>query len=226
MGDYRLSARLRNALAPRAWLAIMFVAILCAASAAPARAQVEAKPPVMLVATPNLGDPIFEQTVILLLPGNPAPLVAGVIINQPTTIPVKTLLPDARGRIGDMVADFGGPVDINAPVLLARASSAPAGATLVAGDLYWMDSSAAVEGFIKRNPDPGTLRVYYGRAQWLPRQLRGEIQSGSWYVEPVDTSAVFSANPKTLWRKMVERAQLEETNSSSAGASALAALMR
>lgn len=193
---------------PAAALAV----ILCAcAFAAPAHAQIPLTVPSLLVATPDLEDPVFQQTVILLLPGSEPPLIAGVIINQPTTIPVSALLPDAVGALGDAAAYAGGPVEMDTPVVLVRAAAAPAGAIAVTGDLYWMDNRAAVAALIKSNPAPATLRVYHGRAQWLPIQLTGEIQSGAWYVQPVDVDAVFSANPRTLWRTLAGRGQLEET---------------
>lgn len=208
------------------------VIVLCACGfAAHAHAQPPLVVPSLLVATPELDDPVFAQSVILLLPGGEPPLMAGVIINQPTTIPISALLPDAPERLGEGTAYFGGPVEMNAPVVLARANTAPAGATAVAGDLYWIGDRASVAAFIKSNPAPDSMRVYYGRAQWLPIQLRGEIQNGAWYVEPVDAAAVFSADPKQLWRTLVERGQLEEAGlrderGRNAGAAMLVKLVR
>jgi putative transcriptional regulator len=192
------------------WVAAVVIVLCACGFAAPAHAQPPLVVPSLLVATPELDDPVFAQSVILLLPGGEPPLMAGVIINQPTTIPISALLPDAPERLGDVTAYFGGPVEMNAPVVLARANTAPAGATAVAGDLYWIGDRASVAAFVKGNPAPDMTRVYYGRAQWLPLQLRGEIQNGAWYVEPTDASAVFSADPKQLWRTLVERGQLEE----------------
>lgn len=192
------------------WVAAVVVVLCACGVGAPAHAQPPLVVPSLLVATPELDDPVFAQSVILLLPGGEPPLMAGVIINQPTTIPISALLPDAPERLGNVTAYFGGPVEMNAPVVLARANTAPAGATAVAGDLYWIGDRASVAAFIKGNTAPDSMRVYYGRAQWLPQQLRGEIQNGAWYVEPADASAVFSADPKQLWRTLVERGQLEE----------------
>jgi putative transcriptional regulator len=210
------------------WAAAVVI-VLCAGgfAAAPAHAQPPLVVPSLLVSTPDLDDPVFAQSVILLLPGGEPPLMAGVIINQPTTIPISALLPDAPERLGDVTAYFGGPVEMNAPVVLARAATAPAGATAIADDLYWIEDRASVAAFIKGNPAPDAIRVYYGRAQWLPLQLRGEIQNGAWYVEPVDAAAVFSADPKQLWRTLVERGQLEEAESSPiSGVATLAKLVR
>lgn len=191
-------------------LAMILCSLVCAR---PVRAQTPLTVPSLLVSTPDLNDPVFAQSVILLLPGGEPPLMAGVIINQPTTIPISALLPDAPPRLGDVTAYFGGPVEMHTPVVLMRASAVPPGAIAVAEDLYWMDDRASVAAFIKGNPAPDTIRVYYGRAQWLPLQLRAEIQAGAWYVQPIDTSEIFSADPKHLWRTLVERGQLEEAGS-------------
>ena len=61
----------------------------------------------------------------------------------------------------------------------------------------------------KASPD---LRIFIGRAQWLPEQLHAEIMQGAWYVVPADADQVFSTDPTHLWHKLVERGQLQETN--------------
>ena len=55
------------------------------------------------------------------------------------------------------------------------------------------------------------MRIFLGRAQWLPEQLHYEIMEGAWYVMPADADQVFSSDPTHLWRKLVERGQLQET---------------
>ena len=115
------------------WAAAVVIVLCAGGFAASAHAQPPLVVPSLLVSTPDLDDPVFAQSVILLLPGGEPPLMAGVIINQPTTIPISALLPDAPERLGDVTAYFGGPVEMNAPVVLARAATAPAGATAIAG---------------------------------------------------------------------------------------------
>ncbi len=200
------STRLRHFIPP-VCLAILLIACACG----PLAAQTAPTPPVLLVATPDLGDPIFEETVILLLPGNKPPLVAGVILNRPTTIHVKTLIPHTDGQLGAAVAYFGGPVELNSVVILAKARSAPDGATPVTGKLYWMEDQATIMSFIKHDPMPKDVRICLGRAQWLPDQLVGEIQQGSWYVQPADPATILGADPKTMWSTLVERGQMQET---------------
>ena len=44
--------------------------------------------PTFLVSTPNMGDPLFQQSVIMMLPVTETPLVVGYIINKRTAVPV------------------------------------------------------------------------------------------------------------------------------------------
>ena len=63
----------------------------------------------LLVATPLIGDPHFERTVVLLLAHSPAGAY-GVVLNRPTDVPVAevapgagpvTLLEAVTGALGD-----------------------------------------------------------------------------------------------------------------------------
>jgi len=68
----------------------------------------------------------------------------------------------------------------------------------------------AIAQIIKDNTDPASLRIFLGRAQWLNEQLHTEIMAGAWYVVPADAAQVFDADPTHLWRKLIERGELQE----------------
>src|SRR5271155_3365288 len=114
----------------------MLAAVVMGALMTPGAAQ-SAPAPYFLVAKPELPDPRFQETVILMLPPPVIPLVEGVIINKPTTVPVTRVFPKSAAlpAPADMVYS-GGPVDEDQP-LLVRLSSAPPDKELhVFGDLY------------------------------------------------------------------------------------------
>ncbi len=165
-----------------------------------------------LVATPDLPDPLFGESVILMLPHAPPPLVVGLIVNKPIKKRLGELLPHSPAiqNRADDDAYFGGPVDIDEPSLVFRTSGgAPEHVMPLFDGVYASIDPERVGGLLK----DGTLkdlRLYLGRAQWSREQLHDEMQRGSWYVVPADPASVFSADPKHVWRALVARAELEK----------------
>lgn len=167
--------------------------------------------PYFLVATAQMGDPIFGRSVIMMIPTIDAPLLAGVIINKPTTTSPQEVFPRFPAlKNGPNSAYFGGPVDNGQAIVALRTSHPPAKAIQVFDDVYVSADADTIAQIIKDNPDPANLRIFLGRAQWLNEQLHTEIMEGAWYVMPADAGQVFDADPTHLWRKLVERGELQE----------------
>ncbi len=168
--------------------------------------------PYFLVATTDLSDPVFERSVVLMLPpGVPPELVVGLIVNKPTEVEVKKLYPKAASLKG--VADeafLGGPVEPESPSIVMRGSSAPSNVAHLLDDLYLVTDADLVSGLLE-NPKPGeNMRLIMGRAQWTRDQLHAEIAEGSWYAVPANVDMVFSEDPAKVWKTLVDRAQLLE----------------
>jgi len=167
--------------------------------------------PSFLVATPQMGDPIFGGSVIMMIPTIDAPLLAGVIINKPTGTSAQEVFPHFPAlKDGPNRAYFGGPVDNGQAILAIRTSHPPAKAIKVFEDVYVSTDAEAIAQIIKDNTDPASLRIFLGRAQWLNEQLHTEIMEGAWYVVPAEAAQVFDPDPTHLWRKLVERGELQE----------------
>jgi len=115
-------------------------------------------------------------------------------------------------------AYFGGPVDIDEPALVFRATGAPKHAMALFDGVYVSLDPERVAGLLKDRTLVQDLRLYFGRAQWSREQLHSEMLRGSWYVVPADPAFVFSADPKHVWRALVERAQLRRAGAFPAGA--------
>ena len=182
------------------------------AASLPSRASFAAgAKPYFLVATPQMGDPIFGGSVIMMIPTIDAPLLAGVIVNKPTTTSPQEVFPHFPAiKNGPNSAYFGGPVDNCQSIVAFRAPHPPAKALHVFDDVYVSADADTIAQIIKDNTDPANLRIFLGRAQWLNEQLHTEIMEGAWYVVPADAAQVFDADPTHLWRKLVERGELQE----------------
>jgi putative transcriptional regulator len=190
---------------PRILLAIAVMVVVLSAVTA------SGDEPYFLVARPALGDPLFEQSVILMLPPQIIPqMVEGVIINKPTTIGVKKAfphsvdLPDAAD-----VIYFGGPVELDVTLMVRRTSSPTHDDHRVFGDLYLSVDPKDIAAILK-DPrlDKANVRVFQGYSQWALDQLRNEKAQGSWYEVPVNADAVFSASPAHLWDELVAKGRM------------------
>jgi putative transcriptional regulator len=167
--------------------------------------------PYFLVASPDMGDPIFRRSVIMMVPTIQAPLLAGVIINEPTGTAAQEVFPHFPALQGDPAkAYYGGPVDNGQPTLALRAPHAPDKAKQIIADVYVSTDAGAITQILKDHTDPASLRIFLGRAQWLSEQLHYEIMAGAWYVVPADADQVFSTDPAHLWHKLAARGQLQE----------------
>lgn len=166
-----------------------------------------------LVARPELGDPLFEQSVILMIPPEQTPqAVDGVIINKPTTIGVKKAFPHAIDlpNAADVIY-FGGPVGLEATLMVRRTSSPTQDDHHVFGDLYLSVDPKDIAAILKDpHLDKANVRVFQGYSQWGVNQLRNEKAQGSWYEVPVSADAVFSATPAHLWDELVAKGRMPE----------------
>ncbi|HXN85670.1 MAG TPA: YqgE/AlgH family protein [Candidatus Binataceae bacterium] len=188
--------------------------ILC--SAMPASAQQLRPPegkPYFLVASSDLYDPVFRHSVILIVPTTELPLVAGVIINEPTATPAHMVFPDVPA-FKDLPNPtyFGGPVDNGEPTILARAANPIDKAIHLLDDVYVSTDHESIAAMIKDPAQSSDLRVISGRAQWKSDQLQMEITEGAWYIAPANAEMIFSTEPTRLWRKLVSRAELLEAS--------------
>jgi len=160
----------------------------------------------LLLATPPLGDPNFDRTVVFVLEHHDDGAV-GVVINRPS---IEALdepldrwidLQSAPSSIFD-----GGPVEVNALIALAEVREpldddgeylSPITDSIASADLTADPALVAAE--------VRGLRVFRGYAGWGPGQLEGEIDAGAWMVLDSEPGDVFTPDPEDLWRNVLRR---------------------
>lgn len=165
----------------------------------------------ILVASRDLGDPNFAETVILLVHYDHQGVI-GMMLNRRTEVPISRVLKEIKGAkdISDPVY-LGGPVEIPSVFGLLRAKDKVEEAEHVFGGVYWISAKAPLEKAISSRPVPGVFHVYLGYAGWSPEQLRAEVRVGAWFIFPADEKTVFNANPGSLWREMIKRTEMQMT---------------
>jgi putative transcriptional regulator len=162
----------------------------------------------LLVATPMLGDPNFDRTVVWLLEhGEEGAL--GVVLNRPSDLPVADPLPSWADHTEPLSVVFlGGPVSTNSVIGLARLSGdGPDGAwEQVLGTVGVLDLTADP---LLLAPALTGLRCFAGYAGWGPDQLETEIEEGAWFVLDADPADPFTDAPEALWRSVLARQRNE-----------------
>lgn len=160
---------------------------------------------ILLVARPELGDPNFRETVVLVTRHAHGGAV-GVILNRPTVVPLRQLFPATESLKGRPDVVFhGGPVSAATLVVVFRAAAPPPNALRVLDDVYMSLDPELLDRLVGRSPLP-ELRVHAGYAGWAPGQLEAEIHRGAWHVLDADAETIFQADPATMWRTLLRRA--------------------
>jgi len=162
--------------------------------------------PVFLVSRPDMNDPNFHDSVVLLTRSGPLGAV-GVIVNRRTDVPLARALPEAESRLGpDDRLFFGGPVGPAVMSFVFRASGPREGALKIAEGAYASSNQDLIKELIARDRPTEGLRVFAGLAGWAPGQLEDEINRGDWRKLPVDAHMLFDVKPELMWTELDRRA--------------------
>jgi putative transcriptional regulator len=160
--------------------------------------------PGFLIAVPQLMDPNFRQSVVLLLQRNEEGAM-GVVINHESELLLKELCKDHEipyaGEAGKRVRR-GGPVSPEQGlVLYGDGINDPEGRRVVDG----LHVSAS-RGTLTRLCDQAreSFECFSGYAGWGPGQLEREISAGSWIIGGVDPRLVFEQKPSSVWLRSLE----------------------
>ncbi|HLY53819.1 MAG TPA: YqgE/AlgH family protein [Steroidobacteraceae bacterium] len=154
---------------------------------------------ILIVARPELPDPNFAGSVVLVM-NNLGPAPVGIIINRPTAVSVAQLFPDLKGlgRLHDKVY-FGGPIGIGSVWYLVRTQAPPRHAIRTCEGVYLSaDREQLLELLHRKKPMEG-LRIFVGHAGWAPGQLEGEIAHKDWTLEHAASTAIFGGKRDAPW---------------------------
>lgn len=186
--------------------AALIVSVGLAAGVPPAATARGLARGVLLVASPELGDPNFARSVVLLLVYEERGGAMGVVVNRPTPLRLATVLPDvpALARRSDRLWQ-GGPVLPTALITLVRSRDDAEGSEAVCDGVRMLTSRDAVLRTLERRLAPDDLRAFAGHAGWAPGQLEAELARGDWTVVPATPEHVFSTAPERLWQTLERR---------------------
>ena len=208
-----MRARLRPA------LTIAAAAVLCAGGLLGQSRNPEDLAAGKILVTPRQSpDPFFAQSVILLVQYEDSGAL-GLMLNSPTEIHISEALAALKGakKSPDYVY-LGGPVEPEGVLALLRAPGKTGDLSHVARGTYMASTRKVLEDALSQGKRSGELRVYLGYCGWTAGQLREEVRRGGWYIFDSSDDIVFDPKPGSLWKRMIERTELQMASVRSAAA--------
>ena len=162
----------------------------------------------MLIATPAIGDPRFDRSVIMVC-AHSADHAMGIIINQPLgglkledlfeQLDIKSSI-----KLPDQTILNGGPVDRDRGFVLHSDDYETPDSTLaLPADLRLTATKDILEAIAE---DRGSQRqvMALGYAGWGPGQLDHEIRENAWLTCPPDRDLVFSPAFDEKWEQALD----------------------
>ena len=165
----------------------------------------------LLVATSEMGDPRFGETVIYMVKDDDSGAM-GLVINRPMAKgPIGDLLKsfgiesDASDR--EIILHYGGPVGQNQGFLLHSDDVLLDDSTKVKDGVV-MTADTRILQAIARGKGPRQYLFMVGYAGWAPGQLEAEIKENAWYVVSADKTFIFGTDAEKKWRQALDKRQI------------------
>ena len=160
--------------------------------------------PALLLSMPQLQDPNFARTVVLLCEFTPDGAF-GVVLNRPTDMAASEMVrlepPVASGN--DLPLYIGGPVEPQRGWILLGEEPAAEFKTIRDG-LYLSTSPALLRQVLEQQPAP-RARVLAGYAGWGPGQLDEELSHSAWLMTDIELDLVFDVSANAMWETAIRR---------------------
>lgn len=156
--------------------------------------------PGLLIAMPQLKDPNFARSVVLLLEHNEEGSF-GVVINNP--IPAAVTLQGDAGEPIPVVENvfLGGPVAPHVCMVVHSSEWQCERTQTVAEGLCMSEPSTAMPNLLDK--DEVVFRFIMGYAGWGAGQLESEMARGAWLCSPVTLDLVLGTEPEEQWNTVI-----------------------
>jgi putative transcriptional regulator len=164
--------------------------------------------PSFLLSMPQLVDPNFNRTVVLLCKHNEDGAL-GIVVNRPlvTTGRVVVNLDPPVSTERELQVWVGGPVEPQRSWILVgdeNEEEDEGRGIRITNHLYLSTSPDLLRRLLEPSPPPRT-RLIVGYSGWGPGQLEAELQASSWLMSEVDRDLIFDTPPDKMWETAIRR---------------------
>jgi putative transcriptional regulator len=162
----------------------------------------------LLIASPAMGDPRFQRTVILMVKHDRSGAL-GIVINRPlqerSLASLLAALGDQDTGVAGTVRIFaGGPVQPDVGFVVHSAEYRRPETVEIDGRVA-MTSSREILRDIGKNSGPEKSLVAFGYAGWRPGQLEEELSHGVWFTAADNADLVFDVDRDKVWDAAMKR---------------------
>ncbi|MFZ5618577.1 MAG: YqgE/AlgH family protein [Pseudomonadota bacterium] len=165
----------------------------------------------LLIAMPNMTDPRFEKSVLLMISHDPRHAM-GIVINKPLVdIELGDLLEqlsiDPLEGAGGEPVYYGGPVQTDRGLVVHTLDYRSPQTMPVGGELGVTASKEIlvdIGGRARGRKPPKKYLLAIGHAGWGPGQLESEIAVNAWCHSDAAAKLVFGGDARDIWRAALE----------------------
>ena len=165
----------------------------------------------LLVATTEMGDPRFVETVIYVVKHDTEGTL-GLVINRPVAKgPTEDLLKgfgvQNKAAKGEIVVHYGGPVAQNQGFVLHSDDVLLEDSTKVKDGIAMTSDTKLIEA-IADGKGPRQYLFMLGYAGWAPGQLEAELNANAWFVVDGDKALIFGKDAEKKWQQATDKRQI------------------
>ena len=161
----------------------------------------------LLIAMPDIGDPRFERSVILICEHS-AEGTMGLILNKPSSDvsfhdlaeQLELGTPEAAQQV-----NFGGPVEMGRGFVLHSSEYVSGRSSHLVLEGLRLSTSLDVLEDMVTGTGPSAALLMLGYAGWGAGQLEAEILANGWLSGPADAAFVFSGGGEEMWSAALKR---------------------
>lgn len=164
---------------------------------------------VLLVARPEMRDPIYGETILIAWPIEQGRHL-GFILNKPTRISLAEAFPDhGPSKAVRAPLYLGGPAMVNAVFALVASHDSPGhGSMQLSPGIFLVIAADTVDHVIEFEAE--RARFFAGEVVWQAGELEEEFKRGAWYVLDPEPDLVLPQKTDSMWQQLVHRLELRE----------------
>jgi putative transcriptional regulator len=159
--------------------------------------------PHFLIAMPQLKDPNFTRSVVLILQHDTNGAL-GLIVNRSSEVSLGTFANSqglsCRESVEKTPLFKGGPVEPERGWILHTDPSVEERQEVLPG-LFVSATNDSLEKVLRQGSGP--VRLILGYAGWAPGQLEREMQEGSWLFIEAKVEHILKTNPALIWKSVL-----------------------